>query len=66
MLKRTPDQARYWSETNKILGQKLRAYYRACTTEKLPPQLLALVKKLEKEAEFASETFQPLRENRGD
>jgi len=66
MLKRTPDQAHYWSETNKIIGEKLRAYYQACTAEKLPPQLLALVKKIQNEAEFALETFQPLRENRGD
>ena len=48
MPKRTPDQLRYWSETNKVIGQKLRAYYQACTTEKLPPELLAVLKKLRK------------------
>jgi hypothetical protein len=42
---------RFWFETNKILGQKLRAYYQACTTEELPPQLLALLKKLDEETE---------------
>jgi len=49
MPKRTPDQLRYWSETNKVIGQKLRAYYQACTTEKLPPELLAVLKKLDEE-----------------
>ena len=29
------------------IGQQLRNYYRACTTEELPPRLLALVKKLD-------------------
>jgi len=45
MSKRTPDQLRYSSETNKTIGQKLRDYYQACTTEELSPRLLALVKK---------------------
>jgi hypothetical protein len=49
MPKRTPDQLRYWSETNKVIGQKLRAYYQACTTEKLLPELLAVLKKLDEE-----------------
>ena len=49
MPKRTPDQLRYSSETNKIIGQKLRDYYQACTNEELPPRLLALVKKLDQE-----------------
>ena len=49
MSKRTPDQMRYWSETNNIIGQKLRAYYQACTTEELPPRLLAALKKLDEE-----------------
>jgi hypothetical protein len=51
MPKRTPDQLCYWSETNKIIGQKLRAYYQACATEELPPRLLALLKKLDEETE---------------
>jgi hypothetical protein len=49
MTKRTPDQSLYWSQTNKIIGQQLRAYYRACTTEELPPRLIALTKKLDEE-----------------
>ena len=28
--------------TNTIIGQELRAYYQACTTEEPPPRLLAL------------------------
>ena len=46
-----PDQLRYSSETNKIIGQKLKAYYQAYTTEELPPRLLALLKKLDEEIE---------------
>jgi len=55
MPKRTPDQMRYWSETNKVIGQKLRAYYQACGTEELTPRLLALLKKLDKETEPSAE-----------
>jgi hypothetical protein len=51
MSKRTPDQSRYWSETNKVINEQLRTYYRACTTEELPPRLLALLKKLDEETE---------------
>jgi hypothetical protein len=51
MPKRTPDQLRYWSETNKIIGHKLRAHYQRCTTEELPPRLLAVLKKLDEEIE---------------
>ena len=49
MAKRTPDQVYYWRQNNNIIGQKLRAYYQACTTEKLPPELLAVLKKLDEE-----------------
>jgi hypothetical protein len=51
MPKRTPDQLRYWSKTNEVIGQQLRAYYRACTTEELPPRLLAALKRLDEEIE---------------
>jgi len=54
MPKRTPDQWRYWSETNKLVGEKLRAYYQACTKEQLPPRLLAVLKKLDEEIERSS------------
>ena len=55
MARRTPDQLRYWSETNKIIGDKLRAYYQACMTEQLPPRLLAVLKKLDEEIEPSAE-----------
>jgi hypothetical protein len=51
MPKRAPNQHRYWSETNKVIGQKLRAYYQACGAEELPPRLLALLKKMDEETE---------------
>jgi hypothetical protein len=51
MAKRTPDQLRYWSHANWIIGQKLRAYYQACTTEELLPRLLAALEKLDEETE---------------
>jgi hypothetical protein len=55
MPKRTADQLRYWSETNKIIGHKLRAHYQTCTTEELPPRLLAVLKKLDEEIEPSAE-----------
>jgi Anti-sigma factor NepR len=55
MPKRTPDQWRYWSEINKLIGHKLRAHYQACTTEELPPRLLALLKKLDEKIEASAE-----------
>jgi hypothetical protein len=58
-MKRTPDQFRYWSETNKIIGDQLRAYYRACATEELPPQLLETLKKLDEEIEPSAEQVWP-------
>ena len=38
-------------QANTIIGQKLRAYYQARTTEELPPRLLALLKQLDEETE---------------
>jgi hypothetical protein len=55
MHKRTPDQSRYWAETNKLIDRQLRAYYRACTTEELPPRLLATLKKLDEEVESSAD-----------
>jgi hypothetical protein len=49
MPKRTLDELRYWSETNKIIGDQLRSYYQACSTEGLPARLRAVLKKLENE-----------------
>jgi hypothetical protein len=55
MPKRTLDQTRYWSQTNKVIGQQLRAYYRACISEELPPRLHALTKKFAQETEPPAE-----------
>jgi hypothetical protein len=47
--KRTPAELARLSLTKEQIGQHLRNYYRACTTEELPPQLLTLLKKLDQE-----------------
>jgi len=55
MPKRTLDQTLYWTQTNKVIGQHLRAYYRACISEELPPRLRALTEKLAEETEPSAE-----------
>jgi hypothetical protein len=55
MPKRTLDQSLYWSQTNKVIGQQLRAYYRACIGEELPPRLRALTKKFGEETETSAD-----------
>jgi hypothetical protein len=52
----------YWPETNKIIGQQLRAYYQACTTEELPPRLLAALKKLDEEKQLSAEQVEAIRD----
>jgi hypothetical protein len=47
--KRTPAELARLSLTKEQIGQHLRNYYRACTIEELPPQLLTLLKKLDQE-----------------
>jgi hypothetical protein len=47
--KRTDEAWRDWSNIKDRIGEQLRAHYRALTTEELPPQLLALLKKLDEE-----------------
>ena len=47
--KRTPDELLNWSLTKERIGQQLKEHYQACTTEELPPRLLALIKKLDEE-----------------
>jgi hypothetical protein len=49
-------------QTKERIGQQLRAYYRACTTEELPPRLLALIKKLDERPELAAEQVQVIRD----
>jgi len=55
MAKRTLDQSLYWSQTNKVIGQQLRAYYQACSSEELPPGLRALAKRLSEETRTPAE-----------
>jgi Anti-sigma factor NepR len=56
-MKRTPDQFRYWSETHKLIGNQLRAYYQAYKTEELPSRLLACLKKLDEEIDPSPQKF---------
>jgi hypothetical protein len=47
--KRTPEERHHWSLITERMGQQLKEYYRACTAEELPRQLLTLLKKLNQE-----------------
>jgi hypothetical protein len=47
--KRTPDEWNKWCLARERIDKELRAYYQACITRELPPQLLALLKKLDEE-----------------
>ena len=46
---RTPDEWADWCIAKNQIAEVLKEYYRACTTEELPPQLLTLLKKLDGE-----------------
>jgi hypothetical protein len=46
---RTPDEWVDWCLAREQIGEELKQYYRACATGALPPQLLALSKKLDEE-----------------
>ena len=46
---RTPDEWDKWCLARERIDEELKAYYRAYTTRELPPQLLALSKKLDEE-----------------
>ena len=46
---RTPDRWYNWCLVRERIDNELKEYYRACTTGELPPQLLALSKKLDDE-----------------
>jgi hypothetical protein len=39
----------HWSHINARIGGALKKYYPACMTDELPPQLLALLKKIDQE-----------------
>jgi anti-sigma factor NepR-like protein len=53
--KRTPDEWRDWSSTKDRIGEQLRRYYQAYTTEELPPRLRALIEKLGEETQLSGE-----------
>ena len=46
---RTPDEWADWCIAKNQIAEVLKEYYRACTTEELPPQLLTVLKKLDGE-----------------
>jgi len=48
-VKRTPAEWNNWCLARNRIDQELKGYYRACTSEELSPQLLALSKKLDEE-----------------
>ena len=48
-INRTPDEWNKWCVARERIADELKEYYRASTTLELPPQLLALSKKLDQE-----------------
>jgi hypothetical protein len=46
---RTPDEWNNWCLARERIADELKGYYQACTIRELPPQLLALLKKLDEE-----------------
>ena len=55
---RTPDEWVDWCFARNRIDDELKKYYRACTTGELPPQLLALSKKLDEEL-LKARTYPP-------
>jgi hypothetical protein len=53
--KHTAEESRDWSYTKERIGLQLKAHYQALATEELPPQLLALLKRLDEETEPSAE-----------
>ena len=45
----TPDEWDKWCLVRQRIANELKEYYRVCTTGDLPPQLLALSRKLDQE-----------------
>jgi len=61
-MKRTPDELRNWSLAKQQIGDQLKKHYQACTTEELPPRLLAALKKLDEEIEPSAVQVPVIRE----
>ena len=57
---RTPDEWNKWCLARERITKELEEYYRACTTGKLPPQLLTLSKKLDEELLKKREVIAPI------
>jgi hypothetical protein len=57
---RTPDEWDNWCLARVRIDKELREYYRASTTGELPPQLLALSKKLDEELLKKREVIAPI------
>jgi hypothetical protein len=47
----TPDEWNKRCLARERITEELKEYYQACTTEELPPRLLAALKKLDEETE---------------
>jgi len=57
---RTLDEWNKWCLARERITKELEEYYRACTTGELPPQLLALSKKLDGELLKKREVIAPI------
>jgi hypothetical protein len=60
LAKRTTDEWDKWCLARNRVDEELSKYYRALTTGELPPQLLALSKKLDEELLTRREAITPL------
>jgi hypothetical protein len=64
-MKRTPSESFHWNKTRERMDDLLRDYYRACTSQELPSQLLAVLKKLDEDRpELSGEHVQIIRETK--
>jgi len=57
---RTPDEWVDWCLARNRIAEELKEYYRVCRTGELPPQLLALSKKLDEELLKKREVIAPI------
>jgi len=57
---RTAEEWHNWCLARERIDKELKEYYRACTAQELPPQLLALSKKLDEELLKKREGIAPI------
>jgi hypothetical protein len=57
---RTAEEWHNWCLARERIDKERKEYYRACTTQELPPQLLALSKKLDEELLKKREVIAPI------